>query len=986
MARSSRSVWWWWSVIVLVCALVQMQVSGSPLNFRRDDDDDDDKSRAPVTVQQTVPLTVQQTIINTVDSRVTVTLGGAPPVTVEKPAATIVSTIFGNPPPAATVIVQETVPAGPPSTATVTLTNAVTVSNVLTETVVQPTTVLQMETLVQQVFVTVSAEGSGAGDGKVSAEQQTSEGGAEGAEGAEGGHSKPVEAGSQTAGSAEGIEGGEAKEEHELLETALPFLYWALGFGCLIQWGLTLLPAILALPYTVLLFLMGLAVAAIEDKVSLGVFAEGVREMRKIEPEVILLLVLPPLLYEGASAMDFHVFGKVAVSSIILAGPGVVVGALMTAPYFMFVGNYGWNFSFAMMVGSILSTTDPVAVVQTLNSLGAPARLNSLIDGEALLNDGSGFVMFLLFLDFAAGENKTAADSVITLIRLAVGGPIAGLVFAMITVMFIKRVFNDPVVEAGALIIMVYTTFYICEIVLKVSSVLAVVCFGLYMAYDGKYSFSPEVEHHVHSVIGQIGYWANTFIFVVAGVLVYDAWSTPGVLNGKNIGVLIGLYVALTLIRFLAIMMFYPILTRIGYGLDFKDVGLLVYGGLRGAVAIILAVLVNIDDRFANRPTDRALVAFHVSGIALLTTLINGSTTKWFYEKLNIDPPNPQYGTLVRNALGNVEAETREIGEKLELDWFYKYADWEIIWNIVPDLRNISIKGRVIKFHDAGTPLGAEESDGTATLKNSLSTLGRNNVSARQFRLSTFIPSSDPSARQSRMSYYASGVNPLAGGGGDNRRSTWMIGASTSDATQMVTTTFLNGLWAHNQSRFEEGYLTPAALQILKKAADLARESPETGASKLLHGWKAMEKILPELTPATSYIPGFILNRLLSTRVAAVVESVAGFIHAHEVVYEQLEHRLGPNLCLPLKSPIHTATTLAKRYLQATFQQHPSLVREVQTLQVSRYLLHAKRELVEEFLEEGLLDSKAGNQVIEELEKRLRYLRWWRPTVEGRLG
>lgn len=494
-------------------------------------------------------------------------------------------------------------------------------------------------------------------------------------------------------------EGLGEKEEEPLLEELLPILLFSLALGCVVQYALEVLPSYLTLPYTVVLFILGFGIGALNDvkSLKLGVFGHGIEQFRNIEPEVVLMVLLPPLLYESASVMDYHVFGKVwqsvrlhscvnylslisflfiqvAWSSIILAFPGVVISALLTAVFFMFVPGYGFNFSFSMMLGSILSATDPVAVVAALNSLGAPPRLNSLIDGEALLNDGSAFVMFLLFLDFAAGEQKTFLQSTISFVQLAIGGPLVGLVFALVTIAFVRRVFNDPYVEAGSLILMVYTTFFISETVLHVSSVLATVVFGLYVAYKGKYELSPEVEHHVHSVVGQIAFWSNTLIFVLAGVLSYDKFADIG-FNGKHFGILAALYVALHIIRFVAIMALYPILTRIGYGLDMRDVGLLVYGGLRGAVALVLALLVDLDKRFANRRLDRALLSFHVAGIAVLTILINGSTTQWFYNKLGIDPPSPAYGTLVRSALNGLEEESRETAKKLEEDWFYKYAD-----------------------------------------------------------------------------------------------------------------------------------------------------------------------------------------------------------------------------------------------------------------------------------------------------------------------
>ena len=85
-----------------------------------------------------------------------------------------------------------------------------------------------------------------------------------------------------------------------------------------------------------------------------------------------------------------------------------------------------------LLLGSILSATDPVAVVAVLKTLGAPKKLASLIEGESLLNDGSAFVLFLIFKDMAAGETQTFGDIVLTFSQLSLGGPLFGLMCAWI--------------------------------------------------------------------------------------------------------------------------------------------------------------------------------------------------------------------------------------------------------------------------------------------------------------------------------------------------------------------------------------------------------------------------------------------------------------------------------------------------------------------------------------------------------------------------
>lgn len=115
-----------------------------------------------------------------------------------------------------------------------------------------------------------------------------------------------------------------------------------------------------------------------------------------VEPELILFVLLPPLLFESAFGMDWEVFKKVSASSLILAGPGVVLSVALTGLTTKAIFQ-DWDWSAAFMLGSILSATDPVAVVAVLHTLGAPKKLSHLIEGESLLNDGSAYVVFVIF-------------------------------------------------------------------------------------------------------------------------------------------------------------------------------------------------------------------------------------------------------------------------------------------------------------------------------------------------------------------------------------------------------------------------------------------------------------------------------------------------------------------------------------------------------------------------------------------------------------
>merc|ERR1719236_392026 len=95
---------------------------------------------------------------------------------------------------------------------------------------------------------------------------------------------------------------------------------------------------------------------------------------------------------------------------LILACPGVIIGTVMIGAVGKYVMPYGWDWPICMVLGSILSATDPVAVVALFNTLGVSPRLIMLISGESLLNDGTAMVLFILFMKISEGATVTLPD------------------------------------------------------------------------------------------------------------------------------------------------------------------------------------------------------------------------------------------------------------------------------------------------------------------------------------------------------------------------------------------------------------------------------------------------------------------------------------------------------------------------------------------------------------------------------------------------
>ena len=199
----------------------------------------------------------------------------------------------------------------------------------------------------------------------------------------------------------------------------------------------------------------------------------------------------------------------------------------------------------------------------------------------------------------------------------------------------ISRIKYNQVLEINATVSVSYMVFYVAESTeLKVSGIIAIVVMGLYMTNIGKTRISSGSAHAVHHVWSYIGFVAETVIFIVSGIIMgQKAWHENEI-GPEDYIKLVGIYIVLHFIRFFCILMFWPCLRKMGYGMTFKQVILATYAGLRGAVGLSLALMVQTSPHID--PFVKDLVLLDVAGVALLTLIINASTTEWLVKKLGL--------------------------------------------------------------------------------------------------------------------------------------------------------------------------------------------------------------------------------------------------------------------------------------------------------------------------------------------------------------
>jgi NhaP-type Na+/H+ or K+/H+ antiporter len=295
-------------------------------------------------------------------------------------------------------------------------------------------------------------------------------------------------------------------------------------------------------------------------------------------------------------SIDTSVAKRVGFQCLYLAGPGVLICGFGTASFLSVF--LGWDFKLSLCAGAILCATDPVAVVALLKELGASPMLTVQIQGESLLNDGTAIVLYLISYNMISGENYDAADISEFLVKKAMMAWALGLFigyffFAWIHMAADKLDHSSSMIQITLTLCCAYWSFIFVEGVLMLSGVLATVASSLVLAHHmWPYVVSEESMHHVWHTFESLG---NIIIFFLAGSI---TGSIVVDIDPIDIINLLVIYVFLLFMRGGLLFASKPILKLLSSDntdVSWQELTLMTWGGLRGAVGLALAIVVNND-------------------------------------------------------------------------------------------------------------------------------------------------------------------------------------------------------------------------------------------------------------------------------------------------------------------------------------------------------------------------------------------------------
>jgi len=382
------------------------------------------------------------------------------------------------------------------------------------------------------------------------------------------------------------------------------------------------------LPYLCWMVLFGVAYGLLQVR-----FFNGMPEL-SIQPDVILYIFLPILIFDSTRKIKLKAALKVAVPSFLLASAGLLVSMFVMAFPITLATDIPW-IEILLFTG-IMSATDPVAVSAIFNQFPVPGRLRTLIDGESLLNDGTTVILFSLLSKRIFEGQALSLEQVTDFFILSVGAAVligAGAGWAVAWLLKRWKALDDHFVGPMLPLLVVYLVFCLVQHQLDFSGVIAAMFTTMTMRFmflcgwvnDMPPLYEMKFYQNLWDFLGSL---ANAVLFFILGVEIGAhfsefAWEL----------VLVAL-LAMLIARSAVVYGFGGLFNLFGFKLPLKWLHMLNLGGLKGALSVALILMLPPDYAYRNTFLCGALT------MCMFTLIANTLATRAYLERVEL-PASP---------------------------------------------------------------------------------------------------------------------------------------------------------------------------------------------------------------------------------------------------------------------------------------------------------------------------------------------------------
>ena len=422
----------------------------------------------------------------------------------------------------------------------------------------------------------------------------------------------------------------------------------------------------LKVPYPIVLVLAGLAISFVPHMPRIP-----------LEPSLVFLIFLPPLLYSSAWSTSWREF-KRNLGVIGLLAFGLVGFTVWGVAEFSdrFITALDWKAGF--LLGAVVSTTDAIAATSIAKSVGLPRRIVDILEGESLMNDATGLLALEIGLSIIVrGQTPTVTEDLTRLLYLVVGGIGIGLVIG-VAVSWIERFIDDGPVELVVSVVVPYAAYLAGEEI-RASGVLAVVACGLYMSRQSATFFSPSVRLQVASAWKALTFVLNGMVFMMIGLQLPYVMAA---IHGKyGLATLLEYGVIFSVVLIVLRMVWvYPAVKIAGLvrwkkkqeePLNPRETFVIGWTGMRGVLA--LAAAISVPEMLENGQPfgPRNLIVFLAFCVILVTLVLQGLSLPSLIRMLGLAgekgmEPEERYARKValKEALEFLQKERIERGEE----------------------------------------------------------------------------------------------------------------------------------------------------------------------------------------------------------------------------------------------------------------------------------------------------------------------------------
>lgn len=377
------------------------------------------------------------------------------------------------------------------------------------------------------------------------------------------------------------------------------------------------------IPYPILLVLAGIAI---------GLFP-GLPDIH-MDPEIIFLVFLPPILYEAAWSTSWSDFKK-AKRPITMLAIGCVIFTTCAVAWIAHTFIHGLGWAEAFVLGAIISPPDAVAATSATKGLDLPKRVTTILEGESLVNDATGLIAYRYAIAAVATGAFSVMDAGLKFLLVAAVGILIGLVVGYIFKWIHKITPDNPTNDTTLTLLAPYVAYLSAEAI-HMSGVLAVVTAGLYLSWNSSVIFSKQTRLQATGAWSTIIFLLNGLVFILIGLqlnqimgnikgfpptalLVYGGIVSLAVIIGRLIWVFPGTYVPRMLskkIRTTEVRPSARLVTIVGWS------------GMRGVVSLAAALALPLTIRDNVPFPNRDLIIFLTFCVIFSTLILQGLTLR----------------------------------------------------------------------------------------------------------------------------------------------------------------------------------------------------------------------------------------------------------------------------------------------------------------------------------------------------------------------